>query len=283
VVVDYLFYSGRFNRSSFFTNNNKWRVSTKGENISENTMVEKKKLIERLADSPSALICMAYDFMGLHVPCADWTVLDMTPGLPPMVGEAITITLDCSTPDDERKGAEGGSKDLYTEMLVRMEKTDIPQVVVIQSLGEKSSAAVAGDGMAKTFLAVGARGLITDGAIRDLDDVIKAGLKTFGGGRVPNHYSLHWSGLGDPVTVGGLTISTGDILHGDGDGVIVLPKEGWGKVVRACRYILDFEKSAHVNLRRTDIGILEKNRIVKEVLAPEYREKIRNIAEFEGI
>jgi 4-hydroxy-4-methyl-2-oxoglutarate aldolase len=244
----------------------------------------KRRLIERLADSPTALICNAYDFMGLHCPCTDWSVKDMTPEFPAMVGEAITITLDCSTPDNEYKKTIESDQvnNHYFKLIEKIEKSEIPRIVVIRSLGEKSRGAVIGDGMAKTFLASGAAGFITDGGVRDIKDIYKTGLKTFGGGHVVNHYTLHWSGLEDPVEIGGITMRSGDIVHGDNDGVIVVPEEGWGKVVRACRYVLDFEKAAHVVLRRTEIGATEKNNLINK-LTLEFQEKISRISDFEEI
>jgi len=253
----------------------------------------KRRLIERLADSSTALICNAYDFMGLHSPCTNWDIKCLTPEFPPMVGEAITISLDCSTPEDkthyefEAKDNEGQNKNapkenLYYKMVEMVEQSSIPQVVVIQALGDFSYGAVAGDGMAKTFLAAGAAGFITNGPVRDLNDIKKAGLKTFGGGQTVNHYPLHWSGLCQPVKIGGLTIHTGDIIHGDTDGVITLPEQGWPKVVRACRYVLDFEKAAHVTLRRTEISAMEKNRLVAGLVA-QYSEAIRQIKDFDEI
>jgi 4-hydroxy-4-methyl-2-oxoglutarate aldolase len=247
-----------------------------------NTTEIRRRLIERLADSPTALICNAYDFMGLHAPCTDWSVKYMTPGFPPMVGEAVTIRLDCSTPADEYK-YEMENRDegnLYFKMIELIEKSGLPVIVVIQSIGDRSRGAVIGDGMAKTFMAAGAAGFITDGGVRDIKDILRAGLKTFGGGHVVNHYPLHWSGLGEPVSIGGLTIKTGDIVHGDNDGIITVPEEGWRKVVRACRYVLDFEKAAHVILRSTEIRTMDKNILVSR-LSAEYKDKICNISDYD--
>jgi len=223
---------------------------------------EKRALIEHLADSPTALICNAYSFMGSHAPCADWTIRCMTPDLPPMVGEAITVKLDCSTPDgehvDDDEGSAHRASSLYYEMVEQMQITNIPKVVVIESIGNKSTSAVLGDGMAKLFRAAGASGCVTDGGIRDINDVRKTGLTTFGGGSVANHYRLRWSNLGEPVTMGGLKIETGSIVHGDRDGVIVVPQDGWASVVRACRVVMDFEKAAHGLLRSTALTVPEK-------------------------
>lgn len=248
-----------------------------------NDLERKRSLIERLADSPTALICNAYSFMGIHAPCVDWTIHCMTPELPSMVGEAITIKIDCSTPDGEHRyemenTAEGGNA-LYYEMVERMTQSSLPKIVVIQSLGDKSRSAVLGDGMAKLFRSAGAVGCITDGGVRDLNDIRRAGLITFGGGAVANHYAHRWSDLGGEVSVGGLSIKTGDIIHGDRDGMIVVPPEGWDKVVGACRQVLDFEKKAHCIIRSTAISPGEKRAEIGE-LADQYGGKIRAIKGF---
>ena len=212
------------------------------------------RLLEMLADSPTALVCNAYDFMGLHAPCTDWNIRYATPAAPPVTGVAITIKLWCSTPDDlyiPEPSHRGGQ--LFSEMMEQARTSGMPRIAVIQSMGEKHRGAVLGDGMAKSMLAAGICGCVTDGAARDIEGIEKTGLRLFCGGLVPNHYSLHWAGLGEPAEIGGLVIKTGDILHGDRDGVIVLPEEGWGRVVSACRLAQDFEKSAHVLARRRDL------------------------------
>lgn len=246
---------------------------------------QKRFLIEALADSSTALLCNAYDFMGIHSPCTNWDIEYLTPEFPPMVGEALTIKLDCSTKDEEiqyEMEQKAPEENLWYQLIERAEHSRIPQVVVIESVGNYSYGAVIGDGMAKTMLAAGCAGFLTNGAVRDLDDVKKAGLKTFGGGKTVNHYSLRWSGLGEPVQIGGLTIRTGDLIHGDVDGVITLPEEGWDKLPRACRYVADFEKAAHIILRRTDLGAAKKSAMVAE-LSQKYRaliEAIRDPMEF---
>lgn len=245
----------------------------------------KRRLIERLSDSSTALVCNAYDFLGMHSPCTDWSIKCLTPELPPLSGEAITISLDCSTPDGETHFRADHTEpipkaSLYYKMIEMIEKSSLPKVVAIQSLGNYSYGAVIGDGMAKAMLAAGAAGLITNGPVRDLNDIKRSGLKTFGGGVTANHYALRWSGLGQPVVIGGLNIRTGDIVHGDADGVINLPEKGWPKIVRACRYVVDFEKKAHVTFRRTEIDAMEKNRQVTE-LVKEYSSYINRIADFE--
>ena len=121
--------------------------------MSEFTTEQKKRLIEQLSDSSTALVCNALDLLGIETPYMDETIRCMTPGLPELVGEVVTIRVDSSsignTPDAS----------LYYKMLEDMSKSDIPKVVVIQTVGsDKRRECVAGDGMAKTMLSVGARG-----------------------------------------------------------------------------------------------------------------------------
>ena len=218
------------------------------------------RLIDGIADSPTALLCNAYDWMGLHSPCTDWNIRCVNPALTPVTGLAITIKLWCSTPDDEYvPDPSHHDNSLYYEMLDRAEKTGIPHIAVIQSMGEKHRGAVLGDGMAKSMMSCGVRGCVTDGAARDTEGISKAGLALFCGGLVQNHYTLHWAELGQPVEIGGLQIKTGDIIHGDCDGIITLPEEGWGRIIEACRLTQDFEKAAHIVFRTRGVAVAQRN------------------------
>ena len=221
------------------------------------------RLIKGLEESPTALVCNAYEFLGMYAPCADSGIAYMTPVLPPLVGQAVTIKLCFSSSGDEYIAeAERGGMDLFYEMITHAEKAQIQQVCVIQVIGEKTRDAVVGDGMAKLMTAAGAVGCITNGAVRDIEGIEKSGLKLFGSGAAVNVRELNWSGFGEPVAINGLTINTGDIVHGDRDGIITLPEAGWGRVVEACRIVQDFEKAAHVIFRRNDILAFTKKEMV---------------------
>lgn len=239
------------------------------------TTEQKKHLIEQLSDSSTALVCNALDFMGIEVPYMDETVRCMTPGLPPLVGEVVTIRLDSSTVGNK------ADADPYYKMLEDMSKSDIPKVVVVQTVGSDiRRECVAGDGMAKTMLSVGALGLVTDGGIRDIKDITNQGFKVFGLGHVVQHTPLVWSGLYEPVRIGGITVRTGDILHGDIDGVIVVPEESYPRITKACRINMDFEKKAHVILRQTGIPVPEKRGQVTRLVAEALKE-IKESVDFE--
>jgi 4-hydroxy-4-methyl-2-oxoglutarate aldolase len=73
--------------------------------------------------------------------------------------------------------------------------------------------------------ALGCIGTITEGGVRDVVEMERLGFHTFSTSILVSHANVHYVDYGGPVRVGGITIQTGDLLHGDRHGVIVLPPE----------------------------------------------------------
>ena len=78
--------------------------------------------------------------------------------------------------------------------------------------------------MCSSYRAFGAVGLITSGGGRDLEQVRNLQFPVFTGATIVSHAYCHLLDLGVPVRVGGLMVSPGDLLHGDANGVISIPK-----------------------------------------------------------
>jgi 4-hydroxy-4-methyl-2-oxoglutarate aldolase len=69
-------------------------------------------------------------------------------------------------------------------------------------------------------------GVIVDGAVRDRDELLELGFPVFAVGTNPNGPTKSVSGrLGFPVSCGGVSVSSGDLIVADADGVIVLERE----------------------------------------------------------
>lgn len=224
-------------------------------------MAVTKAIIEQLADSNTALVCNALDALGVppHTYYMDGTIRSLSPELPPLVGEAITIKLDSSSP------GETAAVDDYWQMLEEIERSSLPRAIIVQTVGsDPNRECVMGDGMAKTFVSVGAVGLVTDGGIRDIAGIVDQAFRIFGRGPVIQHTPLRWSGLGEPVVIGGIAVRTGDLIHGDRGGCIVIPEEAHSAIVKACQLVSDFEKTAHVTLRQTGIRLPDKKKRVDE-------------------
>ena len=95
--------------------------------------------------------------------------------------------------------------------------------------------------MCTVYKSFGAKGLVTSGTGRDIEQV--AGLKfpTFTAGTTCAHGYCHILNVGVPVNVGGITIFQGDLLHGDLNGVTTIPHEVATEVPDACQELMEAE------------------------------------------
>jgi 4-hydroxy-4-methyl-2-oxoglutarate aldolase len=68
--------------------------------------------------------------------------------------------------------------------------------------------------------------MVTDGAVRDVEGIAEAGMPVFAAAVTPNSPQKDGPGeLNVPISCGGQVVQPGDILIGDGDGVVVVPRE----------------------------------------------------------
>ncbi|EWT05445.1 hypothetical protein N864_04890 [Intrasporangium chromatireducens Q5-1] len=98
------------------------------------------------------------------------------------------------------------------------------EVVVIEARGEHGAGTL-GDILAIRARARGAAGIVTDGAVRDHDAVAGTGIPVFSSAAHPavlGRKHVPWD-TDLTISCGGATVQPGDIIVGDGDGVIVIP------------------------------------------------------------
>ncbi len=98
------------------------------------------------------------------------------------------------------------------------------EIIVIEARGERGSGTL-GDILALRAQARGAAGVVTDGGVRDFDAVAGIGLPVFSNGAHPavlGRKHVPWD-YDVTIACGGATVQPGDIIVGDGDGVIVIP------------------------------------------------------------
>ncbi len=158
------------------------------------------------------------------------------PKMPPMVGYACTTTF--------RSMAPPISGDVYADMVKQVEafaELPGPAVVVFQDLDIPVAAATFGEVMCTTYKSFGAKGLITSGTGRDLDQVEAIGFPVFTNGTTCAHGYCHMLSVQVPVTVGGLVVSPADLLHGDCNGVTNIPHEIASEVPSACKELMAAE------------------------------------------
>lgn len=85
--------------------------------------------------------------------------------------------------------------------------------------------ATLGDNMARIAALKGAAAIVTDGMVRDAHEILATGLPVFARGVTPNSAFPSGPGtVGLPIDLGGSRIEAGDLVLGDGDGVVVVPR-----------------------------------------------------------
>jgi 4-hydroxy-4-methyl-2-oxoglutarate aldolase len=179
------------------------------------------------------------------------------PDLGIMVGQAVTVTM--TNAPGPVAGREG-----YWRMWEALEAAPKPSVLVIaDASGNPSRCAFFGEVMATMATRLGAVGVVTDGGVRDLDEVHALGLHYFAPFPVVSHANFSITDVGSPVTLDGQRISTGDILHGDKNGIVIIPPtilddlhKEVDKVRSRERATMDLIKSADFDLKafRTKSG-----------------------------
>jgi 4-hydroxy-4-methyl-2-oxoglutarate aldolase len=125
---------------------------------------------------------------------------------------------------------------------------------VFQDLDDPVASATFGEIMCSTYKAFGAAGLITSGAGRDLDQVEALNFPCFTDGTICAHGYCQIVQLHVPVSVGGVMVYPGDLLHGDRNGVTTIPNDLASATAQACpeyvaaeAVILDYLKGGKVD------------------------------------
>jgi 4-hydroxy-4-methyl-2-oxoglutarate aldolase len=104
-------------------------------------------------------------------------------------------------------------------------------VVVIDATGCRE-VAVIGERLACFMKLKGAAGIVVDGAVRDSAGIVSEGIATFCRGCCIRIFGSKGPGaINVPVTVGGVPVHPGDLILGDADGVVIVPREDAGRVI----------------------------------------------------
>jgi regulator of RNase E activity RraA len=159
------------------------------------------------------------------------------PHLPPMVGYAVTATFRSAQP----AGPNESAVDLFNSKPL-FDQIPGPRVVVIKDLDEPRGGAVYGEIMVRLLQAYGCVGLITDGSARDIHQVAELGFPCFTSGICATHANGRILGLNGPVTVGGVDIHPGDMIHGDANGITTVPRDIADRVAMNCQDYVDAEE-----------------------------------------
>lgn len=182
-------------------------------------------LLEKYAGVPTAAIGDARDRLGIldpriHTLCPDAH----------LVGRAFPVTC-----------RPGDNKGIHEALRIAR-----PGDVLVVNGGGDASRALMGELIAHRAINRGVRGMIVDGAVRDVEALQEAGFPVWAVGRSPaGPYKSGPFRLGEDAAVGGVVVHRGDVVVADNDGVIVVPVTEAERVSAAARAVLDDEASRY--------------------------------------
>ncbi len=133
-------------------------------------------------------------------------------------------------------------------------------VIVVDGKGDLSAALV-GEIMSTQAVATGIAGFVIDGAVRDSHELAGGDFPIFAAGLNPAGPTKSVAGrINLPISVAGATVYPGDLIVGDADGVVVIPRADVAQILALAQKKVDAENKRIAAIRAGDVraGWLEK-------------------------
>jgi regulator of RNase E activity RraA len=179
-------------------------------------------MIEYLKSIDTPTLSNAVELLGVRRRTEGFAPLQLQclfPEFGRMCGYAVTAQVETVTAMDPLAG-EG-----FYELFDAIAAAPKPAVVVFQEIGGYPDyAAHSGEVMATIFTRLGAIGLVSDCGVRDIPEVRAIGMHYFARGKVASHARFRVVRSNISVQVLGVTVRPGQLIHGDENGLITVPK-----------------------------------------------------------
>lgn len=198
-----------------------------------------------VATYPKSPLCL-----GLYNPWTenwytDTSIRCIYPEKGAIIGHAVTCVYGLPDPN-------------YTGRLSFMDVVDAldamkkPTILVIQQKWPAelmSKAGLAGEIMVTSMKAVGCIGMLSNGPSRDVDAIRKLDFQMLLGGVTAGHGEMAVHAVNVPVSVGGMDVAPGDLIHMDENGAVKFPADKAGQVLENAKKMLDAEAEHLARLR----------------------------------
>jgi len=185
---------------------------------------------------------------------------DFMPQMGPMVGYAVTVVIQPSDKTHRETNPKGWSE--YRRYVASVPG---PKIVVVQDLDKpRVIGAFWGEVNSNIHRALGCVGTITDGSVRDLDEMTNAGFKALARRLSVGHawnWPVRWN---CPVEVFGQRIEPGQLIHADKHGFMAIPREDEARLLEAARFMDANECNTVIAAARGTAG-LTADEIVKQI------------------
>jgi 4-hydroxy-4-methyl-2-oxoglutarate aldolase len=126
-----------------------------------------------------------------------------------------------------------------------------PGDVLVIACNNYEEASVIGDVFVAMAKNNGVVACVTDGMVRDIAGINEVGMPVFARGLTPNSPFMDGPGeIGLAVAIGGVTVTSGDLIVGDRDGVVVVPQAEIGAVLHALDAVREKEAQMEAGVKR---------------------------------
>ncbi len=182
---------------------------------------------------------------------------DFMPQMGPMVGYAVTVVVEPSNPQ-HKKSAKG---DEYREYISNVAG---PKIVVVQDLDKPQVlGSFWGEVNSNVHRALGCVGTITDGSIRDVDEMTNAGFKALARRLCVGHAHVCAIDWNCEVEVFGRKILPGQLIHADKHGFLAVPADDEAKLLEASLFMDNNECNTVIAAARGCAGLSAEQSLEK--------------------
>jgi len=205
--------------------------------------------LDELAQFDTPTVCNALEVVAPTRRAYGFTTSPLVCPLPlaePMVGYARTATIRAAAPSGRDSADDLAGRTAYYRHIAEPPQ---PTVTVIADLDASDGyGAWWGEVNSNLHAALGSRGVVTNGSIRDLDDWAD-GFGALAGSVGPSHAWVHVVDVAVTVHVAGMTVEPGDLIHADRHGAVVVPVDVAAQVPDAARTIATAEQRQDLETR----------------------------------
>ena len=220
--------------------------------------------IQRLREFDTPTVCNVIELFKVRPGAQgymDGSIQANFPNLAPMVGFAVTATFRSSRPPEV--------EDVYgylDQQIAAFEPIPEPRVVVFEDLDDEPAAATFGEMTCFGYKRFGCAGVITSGAGRDLEQIEAFDFPVFSRQTICDHGFFHLEEMNVPVTVGGIVIEPGDLLHGDRNGVTMVPAAVIPFLADGCEEYREAEREMLEKMSAESLDLMDLRRAEDQIV-----------------
>jgi regulator of RNase E activity RraA len=214
--------------------------------LAELRQIDTPTITNAVATYPDAKTCLALYDPWTEGWYTDASLRCIYPELGPTVGHAVTCVY--GLPD-----AGAGDRLTFLDVIDALDAMPKPTILVIEQRfppALRAKVGLAGEIMVTSMQALGCVGLISDGPSRDIDAIRKLGFQMLLGGVTAGHGEMAVRAVDVPVSVGGMDVAPGELIHMDENGAVRFPADRAAAVLDNALAVLADEAELFGRLRR---------------------------------